>query len=102
MKKTHVEKSFRIGIIILILLSIAFLSAAFKVGKNLALGELLIGLPILVAGILGIVGFTYGMKGRKEDSSLKKIFALLINSGVVVLLIGLVIANVIDIIKSFN
>ncbi len=101
-KRTHIEKSFRIGIIILGLILMSLLSIVFKAGKNIALGELLIGLPILTAGILGIVGFTYGLKGRKESSSFKKIFALIINSGVVILLLGLVVTNIMDMINAFN
>ncbi len=101
-KKTHIEKSYRIAIVIVMLIVIAFLSIIFKVGNSIRLGELLIGLPMLTAGIMGIVGFIQWTKGRKENSSLKKTFALLINSCVVILLIVLVITNVIDIINAFN
>ncbi|WP_066632780.1 hypothetical protein [Labilibacter marinus] len=100
--RTHIEKSFRIAIVILILVSITLLSILLKAGRSLALGELLIGLPILIAGILGIVGFVQGLKGRKENLSFKKILALIVNSGVVILLVGLIAANVIDILTAFN
>ncbi len=102
MAKTHIEKSFRIGMVILLLITIAFLSILLKVGKNIPLGELLIGFPILIAGILGIIGFIQGIKGRKENSSLKKVLAILINSGVVILLIILLIANIIDVLEAFK
>jgi len=101
-KKTHIEKSFRIGMLILLLIVIAVLSIIFKAGKNIPLGELFIGLSLLIAGILGIIGFFQGIKGRKEHFSLKKLFAFVINTGVVVLLIGLLIANVLDIMKAFS
>ena len=100
--RTHIEKSFRIGIVILILISIAFLSILLKAGQSPALGELLVGLPLFISGIPGIVGFIQGLKGRNENSSFKKFFALTINSGVVILLLGPVAANAVDIIKSFN
>ena len=101
-KKTQIEKSFRIAMIILLLIAIAFLAIIFKTGNNIPLGELLIGLPILTAGIMGFLGFFYWIKGRKENSSFKKTIALCINSCVVILLVVAVITNVIDIIKAFN
>jgi membrane protease YdiL (CAAX protease family) len=101
-EKTHIEKSFRIGMLILLLIVIAFLSIIFKAGKNILLGEFLIGLPLLISGILGIIGFIQGIKGRKEHFSLKKLLAFVINTGVVVMLIGLLIANVFDVMKAFS
>lgn len=101
-KRTYIEKSFRIGTVILGLILISLLSIVFKTVKNIALGELFIGLPLLTAGVLGIIGFTYVLKGRNENSSLKKIFALIINSGVIILFVGLVVANVMDMIKAIN
>lgn len=51
---------------------------------------------VSVIFIAAIAGFVYSVKGWKEPLSVKKIIGLLVNSILIFLLIGVVIANVMD------
>ncbi|MCU4175491.1 hypothetical protein [Carboxylicivirga sp. N1Y90] len=100
--KTNTEKSFIYAMIILLLFVITYIGVFLKVWNSIPQGEFIIGVPFLIAGYLGVVGSIYLIKGRKDKISVKKVISLTINIGVMVLFIGLIINNVIDIKNVFN
>ncbi len=98
--KTYTEKSFIIAMVILLLFAITYLNVFLKVWDKFGNGEVLIALPFIAAGILGIVGGIYSIKGRNEKKSIKKVISILINASVVTLFLGLIINNILDIINA--
>ena len=100
--RTNIEKSFRKGILILCMITIALMTITFNKGNNSNVSGLLVGLPIFIAGILGIIGSIHAIKGLKEKKNLKFDFALLINFGVVLIFLGLLLANIMDTAKLFK
>lgn len=52
---------------------------------------------ISIIFIAAIVGFINSIKGLKEPNSVKKIIALLVNVVLILLLVGVIVANVMDV-----
>lgn len=100
--QTYTEKSFRKGILIVLFITIALLSIILGGSKSSNTSALLIGLPIFIAGILGIIGSTQAIKGLKEKKTAKMAFAILINFGIVLIFFGLLAANMVDIYRTFK
>ncbi len=102
MIKSNTEKSFRIAMVILLLFAFTYLNVFLKIWNKFHNGEILIALPFIATGILGTIGLIYSIKGRKENRSIKKVVSVLINVGVIILFIGLMLKNIIDITNAFN
>lgn len=100
--QTYIEKAFRKRILIVVFITIALLTIILGGSKNSDISTLMIGLPILIASILGIIGSIQAIKGLKEKKTAKMAFAILINFGVVLLFFGLLAANLVDVIKAFK
>lgn len=101
-EKSHIEKSFQYAIILLLIVSISLVSTFLDVNTKIKYGEILIGLPIFIAGIVGIFSFIEWIKGRKEKTSLKKIFALIVSLSIAILLLFMFVTNMIEAINVFS
>ena len=88
--------------VILLLFAITYLNVFLKVWNRFADGEVLIAIPFIAAGILGFIGSIYSLKGRKDKASIKKRVAIMINVSVIILFLGLIINNILDITKVLN
>ena len=101
MSKLYILKSYRIGLVNLGLLMIAIISIVlFK--NNSDASAFLVGLPLLIAGILAIIGTVQVVKGRKEGRNFKFFFALVINLTSAALLLFLIVANLLDVAEYLN
>ncbi len=84
-------KSYNLSKLILFLLTVAAL--AVMVNTNPVISRFLFGLPVILSGILGIVGVIILYKGRNEPIDEKKIIAFVVNSAMVVLIIAIFLSN---------
>lgn len=89
--KSHTEKSYKISLWILYLL--AFAIATVILNNDPRLARILFGLPILTSGILAIIGSIAVVKGFEEPANEKRIFAVLVNFGMVLLTLAIVLSN---------
>jgi len=84
-------KSYNLSKLILVLLTVAAL--AVMVNTNPVISRFLFGLPVVLSGLLGIVGVIILYKGRNEPIDEKKIIAFVVNSAMVLLIIAIFISN---------
>ncbi len=87
----YTEQSYKLSKLILFLLT--FAAVAIMVTSNAALSRYLFGLPIILSGILGIVGTYILYKGRHEPFNEKKIIAVIVNTAMVILILTILISN---------
>ncbi len=92
--KDHIEVSYRISITILVLLTVAILAVIWV--NSIELARLMFKLPVVSSGILGCVGTALLVKGNKEPMTEKKIIALTVNLGMVLLCCVIVFVNLLD------
>lgn len=100
--RSSIEKAFKNAMVILFVFTFALVITIFNRDTNSSIYGILVGLSIIIAGIIGIIGSIQVIKGLKEQKSIKMVFAILFNFGIVFLFIGLLTANAIDIIKLFH
>ncbi|MBT8290661.1 MAG: hypothetical protein KJO93_07470 [Muriicola sp.] len=84
-------KSYNLSKLILILLTVAAL--AVMINTNPVISRFLFGLPVVLSGLLGIVGVIILYKGRNEPIDEKKIIAFVVNTAMVLLIIAIFISN---------
>ena len=84
-------QSYNLSKLILFLLTVAAL--AVMINTNPFISRFLFGLPVIMSGILGIVGVIILYKGRNEPVDEKKIIAFVVNSAMVVLIIAIFLSN---------
>jgi len=84
-------KSYNLSKLILVLLTVAAL--AVMINTNPVISRFLFGLPVVLSGLLGIVGVVILYKGRNEPIDEKKIIAFVVNSAMVLLIIAIFISN---------
>ena len=87
----YTEQSYKLSKLILFLLT--FAAVAIMVTSNAALSRFLFGLPVIVSGILGIVGSYILYKGRREPFNEKKVIAVVVNTAMVILILTILISN---------
>lgn len=87
----YTVKSYNVSKLILCLLTIAAL--AVMINTNPVLSRYLFGLPVVLSGLLGIVGSVILYKGKDEPIDEKKIIAFVVNSAMVLLIIAIFISN---------
>ncbi|HSR61017.1 MAG TPA: hypothetical protein VLL47_09695, partial [Robiginitalea sp.] len=85
------DRSYRMSQFILGLLTFAALTIMINFGP--ALSKILFGLPIVVSGLLGILGTVYVIRGMHEPLSEKKVVAITVNLAMVVLMAAILISN---------
>jgi hypothetical protein len=66
---------------------------AVIINTSPALSRYLFGLPVVLSGLLGIVGTIILYKGRNEPVDEKKVIAFIINFAMVLLIIAIFISN---------
>ncbi|MEM5564853.1 hypothetical protein WNY78_07040 [Psychroserpens sp. AS72] len=93
------NKSFQFAIItivsFLIFVLLQFLAASNNISEETY--TYASSFSISVVFVAGIAGFIFSMKGWKEPISVKKIIGLLVNSILILLLVGIIVASIKDI-----
>jgi len=87
----YTTQSYKLSKLILCLLTLAAL--AVIINTSPALSRYLFGLPVVLSGLLGIVGTIILYKGRNEPVDEKKVIAFIINFAMVLLIIAIFISN---------
>ena len=87
----YTVKSYNVSKLILCLLTIAAL--AVMINTNPVVSRYLFGFPVVLSGLLGIVGCVILYKGKNEPVDEKKIIAFIVNSAMVLLIIAIFISN---------
>ena len=87
----YTEQSYKLSKLILFLLTFAAL--AIMVNSRAEFSRYIFGLPIVLSGILGIVGSYILYKGRHEPFNEKKVIAVIVNSAMVLLILTILISN---------
>ena len=88
---TYTDRSYRMSQFILALLTFAALTIMFNIGPSVS--RILFGFPIVVSGLLGILGTVYMIRVLHEPLSEKKVIAITVNLAMVVLMIAILISN---------
>ena len=87
----YTEKSYKVSQLIMVLLTLAALAVMINI--NPSVSRFLFGLPIVISGILGIVGTIALYKGRDEPFNEKKVIASIVNTAMVLLIITILLSN---------
>ena len=87
----YTEQSYKLSKLILCLLTFAAL--AIMVNSKAEFSRYIFGFPIVLSGILGIIGSYILYKGRHEPFNEKKIIAVIVNSAMVLLILTILISN---------
>jgi hypothetical protein len=87
----YTERSYRMSRWILILLALSFLMISLNIQPLVS--KILFGLPIVLSGILGILGTYLILKGKHEPLTEKKVIALTVNLAMVVLILAILLSN---------
>jgi hypothetical protein len=90
-ESNYTLKSYNLSKLILVLLTVAAL--AVLINTNPVISRFLFGLPVILSGILGIIGVVILYKGRNEPIDEKKIIAFVVNSAMVLLIVAILISN---------
>ncbi len=87
----YTTQSYNLSKLILCLLTLAAL--AVIINTNPIISRYLFGLPVVISGLLGIVGTVILYKGRNEPNDEKKVIAFIVNLAMVMLIIAIFISN---------
>lgn len=87
----YTDRSYKVSKLILFLLTFSALTIVVNIQSDIS--RYLFGLPIIVAGILGIFGAYILYKGRREPTNEKKLVALVVHSAMVILILTILISN---------
>ncbi|TXD48407.1 hypothetical protein [Polaribacter sp. IC073] len=102
MTQKNTNKAFKLSIICIILTFLIVILSSFHENASFYVISTIIGVLTFMIGIFSIIGFFNAMKSFKEKNSFKKIMALLVHSGFVLLFIYILAANGKDFISFFN
>lgn len=87
----YTRRSYRMSQYILLLLTLA--TGIVMINLNPGLSRILFGLPIVLSGILGIIGTLYIIKGHQEPLTEKKVIAITVNLAMVILILAILVSN---------
>ena len=90
-ESNYTEQSYRVSKLILFLLTFAALTIVVNIRADIS--RYLFGLPIVISGLLGVVGAYILYKGRNEPTNEKKIVAITVHSAMVLLILTILISN---------
>lgn len=96
----YIKSAYRKGWIILGLVMFA-LSSALTVTDDVDASAFLVGLPLLIGGVIAIIGRVQVVRGRTATKDFKFLFALVVNVGMTVLLTSMIVANLVDLARAF-
>ncbi|WP_299017062.1 hypothetical protein [uncultured Polaribacter sp.] len=99
---TYTTKAVKFSLSILLLIVIVMILSLFDKSPYFDVISTIIGILTFIIIIFGIMGLFYSIKGIKEKSVIKKIVALIVNTGTVILFTYIIIANINDLIKFLN
>jgi len=102
MLRNNSHLGFRHGIIslALIVVLIVLTQTSRFLGQNLS--SMILGLLVIGIGFTSILGLSKSLNGLKEPNTGKKIVGLLLNFGLALLFIGVIAANVLDMMQVFD
>ena len=89
----YTDRSYKVSKLILFLLTFSALTIMVNVSPSIS--RYLFGLPIVVAGVLGIFGAYILYKGRNEPINEKKLVALVVHTAMVLLILTILVSNTI-------
>jgi cytochrome bd-type quinol oxidase subunit 2 len=87
----YTTQSYNLSKLILCLLTLAAL--AVIINTNPTISRYLFGFPVVISGLLGIIGTIILYKGRNEPNDEKKVIAFIVNLAMVMLIIAIFISN---------
>lgn len=87
----YTTQSYNLSKLILCLLTLAAL--AVITNTNPTISRYLFGLPVVLSGLLGIVGTAILYKGRNEPNDEKKVIAFIVNTAMVLLIVAIFVSN---------
>ena len=87
----YTDRSYKVSKLILFLLTFSALTIMVNVSP--VISRYLFGLPIVVAGVLGIFGAYILYKGRFEPINEKKLVALVVHTAMVLLILTILVSN---------
>ena len=87
----YTEQSYKLSKLILFLLTFAAL--AIMVNIQTEFSRFIFGFPVVLSGVLGIIGSYILYKGRHEPFNEKKVIAVIVNSAMVLLILTILISN---------
>ncbi|MGI9546985.1 MAG: hypothetical protein ACR2MM_07105 [Flavobacteriaceae bacterium] len=90
---TYTDQSYKVSKLILFLLTFSALTIMVNIQADIS--RYLFGLPIVISGILGVIGAYILYKGRNEPTNEKKLIAMVVHSAMVVLILTILISNTI-------
>lgn len=76
-----------------ILMLLTFAAVTIMVNFSPGLSRVLFGLPIVLSGILGMIGTWYIIKGHQEPLTEKKVIAITVNLAMVILIMAILVSN---------
>jgi hypothetical protein len=98
----HTKVSFGIGITILCLLVVAFLTWKLDKAEKEDITYLLIGIPIMLSWLLSLIGLSKIFRTRRERKSFRWYFGLVVNGSVLLTVIIALAINIAIIAKFFS
>ncbi len=104
MTETNISShnGFKYGIIALSLIIVMLILISTLSNDNLDITSMAIGLLIICAGIVSIIGLLKSIKGISEPNTAKKIIGIILNLGIAAFFIFVIVANFSDLYKYFT
>ncbi|GAB1858636.1 hypothetical protein MHTCC0001_34760 [Flavobacteriaceae bacterium MHTCC 0001] len=91
------HKGFNFGIYAIGLIVFAIVISLLVNSLESDFYSMLIGLPVFVGGLIGVIGIILSIRGIKEPNTVKKIVGIIINLGIATLFFTMIVANIYDI-----
>lgn len=98
----HTKISFAMGIAILCLLIVAFVTWKLDTSEKEDITYLLIGIPLMLSWLLSIIGLSKIFRTRKEKKSFRWYFGLIVNGVVLIVVLTAIAINIAAIAKFFS
>ena len=96
----NTKRSFKLAVIGLVLLLFSIIITALNL--NQVTLSIIVGILIISSFVIAITGLISSLKSLKEPNTFQKIFGLIINLSITVVIILIIIANVIDISNALS
>jgi hypothetical protein len=100
MKKNE-KPAFILSLIVLCFVLLSFLISCLKAYTSLNVDLKFIGMLVMLAGILSLIGSIFSIVSFKAKNNWKKYFAMIINFAGAISFLFMIVINLIDIFRSF-